>query len=83
MDFVSSSNSDSSSEEEIDFLICMNQNVNLRRPYLLRTRIDHLNKWDDLDFIARFRLSKRTFKFVLEMVQQEIATISQRQIKNI
>lgn len=77
MDSVSS-DSDSSSDEEIDFLIYMNQNFKLRRPYLLSVRIDHLNKWDDIDFIARFRLSKKTFKIVLEMVQQEVTTITQR-----
>lgn len=79
MDYLSSSSSDSSSDEEIEFLAYMNQNFNnIRRPYLSINRIDHLNKWDDQDFFARFRLSKNTFKIVLEMVQQEVKTVTQR-----
>lgn len=66
MDITSSSSSDSSSDEEIDFLVYMNQNFNLRRPYLVSTRIDHLNKWDDRDFFGRFRLSKGTLKLFLK-----------------
>jgi len=75
----SSSSSDSSTDEEIEFLGNMNQYLNrLRRPYLLSTRIDHLNKWDDQDFFARFRIGKNTFKIILEMVQQEVTTVTQR-----
>lgn len=75
----SSSSCDSSTDEEIEFLDYMNQYFNrLRRPYLLSTRIDHLNKWDDQDFFARFRISKNTFKVILEMVQQEVTTVTQR-----
>ncbi|KAF0713919.1 putative nuclease HARBI1, partial [Aphis craccivora] len=66
----SSSSSDSSTDEEIEFLGYMNQCLNKpRRPYLLSTRIDHLNKWDDHDFFARFRI---------KMVQQEVTTVTQR-----
>lgn len=75
----SSSSSDSSTDEEIEFLSYVNRYFNKpRRPYLLSTRIDNLNKWDDQDFIARFRFSKNTFKIVLEMVQQEVTTVTQR-----
>jgi len=75
----SSSSSDSSTDEEIEFLGNMNQYFNKpRRPYLLSIRIDHLFKWDEQDFFARFRLSKNTFKIVLEMVQQRVTTVTQR-----
>lgn len=75
----SSSSSDSSTDGEIEFLCYVNRFFNKpRRPYLLSIRIDHLNKWDDQDFFARFRLSKNTFKIVLEMVQQEVTTVTQR-----
>jgi len=57
----------------------MNQYFNrLRRPYLLSTRINHLNKWDHQGVFARFRISKNTFKVILEMVQQEVTTVTQR-----
>jgi len=75
----SDSSSDSNTDEEVlQFLNNINQYFYIRRPYLLSNRIDHLNKWDDYDFFARFRLSKNTFKIVLEMVQQEVITLTQR-----
>jgi len=74
----SSSSSDSSTDEEIEFLGNMNQYFNkLPRPYLLSTRIDHLSKWDEQDFFARISLSKNMFKTVVGMVQQ-VTTVTQR-----
>jgi len=59
VDLSSTSSSDSSTDEEFEFLGYIKQNLNkVRRPYLLSTRIDHLNKWDDQDFFARFRSRK-------------------------
>lgn len=36
-----------------------------RRPYVIRPRPNHMELWDNHDFVARFRLSKGTVHIVL------------------
>lgn len=35
-----------------------------RRPYTVRTKIDHFRTWDELDFKNNFRLSKETVMMI-------------------
>lgn len=57
----------------------LNEYVNyVRRPYTIRCRIDHFNKWDDYDFKVRFRLSKETVIEVLNIIKHSISSNSDR-----
>lgn len=56
--------SSSSSEDEESLQI-------ERREYKMFKRIQ-LNTWDDLDFLHRFRLSKRTTMMVLEEIKDSL-----------
>lgn len=47
-------------------------NVAFRRPRILHERVDHMNHWDDLDFVHRFRLSKRTVHILANELEEEI-----------
>jgi len=59
----------------------LNMYVNyVRRPYTIRCRIDHFNKWDDYDFKARFRLSKETVSEVLNIIKHSISSNSDRYV---
>lgn len=49
-----------------------------RRFKRINERIDHFNKWDDIDFFARFRLSKLSIKYVLKLITEEIASPTER-----
>lgn len=47
------------------------ETVRLRREYKLFPRIE-VDKWDDYDFVQRFRLSKGTTMRVLEMIRTDL-----------
>lgn len=40
-----------------------------RRPYTIRTKVNHFEFWDDIDFFARFRLKKQTFLSLLSKIE--------------
>ncbi|CAI6372056.1 unnamed protein product [Macrosiphum euphorbiae] len=48
-----------------------------RRPYTVRDRINHMIKWDDHDFLIRFRLSKVVVEQVLELITDNISVENQ------
>jgi hypothetical protein len=50
-----------------------------RGPTKIRDRIDHFEKWDEMEFFERFRMHKRTANVVLEIIQD---SISSRTMKN-
>lgn len=43
-----------------------------------REREDHFTKWNDLEFVSRFRLSKNGVRFVLDRIENAIAHPTQR-----
>lgn len=51
----------------------------IRRPYKMKERIT-LDKWDDTDFVFRFRVSKRSFRFVLSLIEDQLGNGQQRYI---
>lgn len=44
-----------------------------RRSKIIRPRINHFEKWLDQKFIDRFRLSKDTTLFVLDLIKDHIS----------
>lgn len=70
--------SDSSSDEElIDYI-----NIIHRRPYTIRQRPNHLEFWDDTDFVFRFRLSKGTVAYLLRSIENIIRFPTNRYVHN-
>eukprot|EP00102_Acyrthosiphon_pisum_P019201 XP_016656411.1 PREDICTED: putative nuclease HARBI1 isoform X3 [Acyrthosiphon pisum] len=49
-----------------------------RRPYTVRTRVDHFNTWDEHDFKTRFRLSKETVLMILDLIGPSISSNTDR-----
>lgn len=49
-----------------------------RRLYTLRKRTDHFNKWDEIEFLRRFRLSKLTVSHLLEEIEPQLLHRSNR-----
>jgi len=49
-----------------------------RRVYTVHPRVDHLLKWDDHDFRVRFRLRKDVVLQVLEYIEDEISSPTDR-----
>ena len=47
-----------------------------RRPYTVRQRIDPMAVYDDDEFVQRFRLSKRTVTYVVELIEADIRSDS-------
>ncbi|KAE8747643.1 hypothetical protein FOCC_FOCC005622 [Frankliniella occidentalis] len=50
----------------------------LRRPRFIRERLDHFRDLDDVDFVRRFRLSKRCALIVLECIDTRLEFLSNR-----
>lgn len=48
-----------------------------RRVYTIRVRVDHMNMWDDVDFRARFRISKDVIQ-ILEYINDQISSQTDR-----
>lgn len=63
--------SDDSDDEDQQF-------VAERRQYNLYERMDHFNKWDDIDFFRRFRLRKETVANILDLIRPKLENKSQR-----
>lgn len=68
MDYPTSS---SSSDSEDDYVF-------VRRRKIYRERVNNLEKYDDLDFFTRFRITKPTFHTLLEAIEHLIATPTNR-----
>lgn len=45
-----------------------------RRPYIVRPRIDYFITLGDTDFFMRFRLTKQTVLYVLNLIEGKIKT---------
>lgn len=64
-------------EEEIEEEV---ENIDIgaeRREYLMRERIQ-IDRWDDTDFVYRFRVSKCTFARILAEVRPALEFINPR-----
>lgn len=59
-------------EEIIEFLLRRN------RPRYFQNRIDHINKWNDIDFFRRFRMKKSTFMYILGKIEDKLLTVAKR-----
>lgn len=68
--------SDDDDDEEMEILA----NVLYRRPYTVRQRPNHLEFWDDTDFKARFRLSKRSVQYILANIEHLIRLPTNRYV---
>lgn len=44
----------------------------VRRPRLIRERADHFSELDDIEFITKYRLSKRTHLYVLKLIESKL-----------
>lgn len=44
-----------------------------RHVYTVRPRTDHLNNWDESEFIRRFRLSKHSVQQILGQIEETIS----------
>lgn len=50
---------------------------NIRRPYTLRGHAE-LDEWDDVAFYQRFRMTKRTFCRVVDLVEPHLVVAQRR-----
>lgn len=64
-----------SDEENEDVYEIRRQYV--RRPYTLRSHAE-LDEWDDVAFYQRFRMTKRTFRRVVDLVEPHLAVAHRR-----
>jgi len=62
-------------DDDVEFQEYLNYQ---RRPYTVRTRVDHFSTWDELDFKNRFRLSKETVLMILNMIGPTISSNTDR-----
>lgn len=49
-----------------------------RQAKVIRERPDHFQTWRDDEFLQRFRLSKNTVKFLLDVIETKIASPTDR-----
>lgn len=45
-----------------------------RQQRIFRPRIDHFNWWRDDEFFNRFRLSKNTVRFIVDLIGDQISS---------
>jgi hypothetical protein len=50
----------------------MDEEFVIRRPKLVRERINHFEMWDHDEFVDRFRLSPQTVTRLVEEVQHDV-----------
>lgn len=48
-----------------------------RRAYMMRERIQ-IDRWDDVDFLYRFRVSKVTFTHILDEIRSDLEFVNPR-----
>ncbi|KAB0790733.1 hypothetical protein PPYR_15682 [Photinus pyralis] len=73
---MNSSSSSSSTDSDEELLLELNRRV--RRERTFRERPDNFTKWSDQEFTMRFRLQKESVLFLLELIEGQLATISNR-----
>lgn len=49
-----------------------------RKAKVIRDRPDHFQTWRDHEFLQRFRLSKNTVKFILDVIETKISSPTNR-----
>lgn len=64
----------SESDDDLNFI----NNIATRKPREFRLRKDYLEILDDENFHKRFRLTKSTFRFVLEKIRAKISSRTRR-----
>lgn len=60
--------------ELIDLIDAINPN----REYNIKPRIDHFNYWNDVEFFNRFRFSKDTVTFLLNLIDGDLQNRTER-----
>lgn len=58
--------------DDEDFLQILNGFVQPRRPQTFRNRPSHFEIWTDNEFKCRFRLEKRTVRFLIDQISEDI-----------
>ncbi|XP_044749807.1 uncharacterized protein LOC123310404 [Coccinella septempunctata] len=65
---------DSDSDSDIEILHQLNDfRRYYDRPYIIRDRENHWDKWDDIEFIRRFRVSKTSARTILSEIEEKIS----------
>lgn len=64
----------SSSDSDFDFI----EWLTTPKPPRIRTRVDYLGTLDDTEFLQRFRMSKGSFRLLLEKIRQDISPLTLR-----
>ncbi|XP_031334620.1 putative nuclease HARBI1 [Photinus pyralis] len=59
--------------DDEDFLEVINIIGRRRAAKIYRHRDNHFTKWNDKEFLNRFRLSKDSVRFVIDLIQEEIS----------
>lgn len=75
MDFSDNSSSSSDDNDLFDLTLII---AFPRRAKIIRPCTNHIEKWLDQEFIDRFRLSKDTTLFVLDLIEDQISHPSTR-----
>lgn len=65
-------------DEDILEVIDILQPRRLRRPKVYQPRTNHFEKWNDTEFLKRFRFSKNAVRFILEQIEDQIALPTER-----
>lgn len=61
--------------DDEDFVEAVEVLINARRhPKKYRDRMDHFVKWNDKEFVQRFRLSKQGVRFIINQVETQISS---------
>lgn len=58
--------------DDEDLLQILNGFLHPRRPQIFRNRPSHFEIWSDIEFKCRFRLEKRTVRFLIDQISDEI-----------
>jgi hypothetical protein len=66
----------SSSESDSDWEYI--NSIRARKPRKFRARIDYLTEFDDEEFHKRFRLTKESFRELLEVIRPKISSKTRR-----
>ncbi|GLV33243.1 hypothetical protein CBL_08411 [Carabus blaptoides fortunei] len=65
---------DISSEEDFELI----NNMNNRKQYTEKQRPDHYIEWDDVEYYRRFRLSKRSVRYLVELIETAVTHPTER-----
>lgn len=62
--------------DDEDFLEYADLVLRPRIPRVFRARTLHFDKWSEIEFKERFRLSKNTVKYVVDLIEENIVSVT-------